>query len=80
MGSQHLGKGDPVQRMPPTCASAAYWAINKEVAPSGHADTLYTGLLQTQSSPQLLMGPARCLFISTQISTENRLLTMGNNI
>lgn len=56
---------------------AAYWEINEEVALSGQDDMLYTGLLQIQSSPQLLMGPAHCLFISAQISTENRLLTMG---
>lgn len=34
----------------------AYWEINKEAGPVWVADALYTGLVQTQSSPPLLMG------------------------
>ena len=65
MGSQHPGTGDPTLGphrvcLPPVLRTRTLRLIGKSIrrrALSGQADTLYTGLLQTQSFPQLLMGP-----------------------
>lgn len=69
--------------MPPAYAenkstTVAYWEINKEAGPvwaGGHA--VYRPSANTIIS-SVINGPAHCLFISAQISTENRLLTMGS--
>lgn len=73
----------PARRVPPASAesesiTAAYWEINKEAGPvwaGRHA--VYRPSANTIIS-SVINGPARCLFISAQISTENRLLTMGS--